>query len=75
MHAATVASGLPGAQQGLNGSRFALEGRELHARTRTTRARGTLAVTPGFFETLDIPLRQGRLFAYADRPMVSRSPS
>lgn len=64
--AATVASGLPGAQQGLSGSRFALEGASYAKDTDYPRTR-SLAVTPGFFATLDIPLRKGRLFASSDR--------
>jgi len=66
VHAATVASGLPGAQQGTNGSRFAIEGRSYTEDTDYPQVR-SLAVTPGFFETLDIPLRRGRLFASSDR--------
>lgn len=66
VHSATIASGLPGAQQGLNGSRFALEGASYTKDTDYPRT-SSLAVTPTFFETLDIPLKSGRLFASSDR--------
>lgn len=66
VHASTIASGLPGAQQGLNRTRFAIDGATYVTDTEYPRTRWA-AVTPGFFETLDIPLRRGRLFAHSDR--------
>lgn len=66
VHAAALASGLPGAQQGLNGTRFALEG-ATYTEDREYPDTRWVAVTPGFFETLDIPLRSGRFLAASDR--------
>ncbi len=63
---ASVSSGLPGAQQGLNGNRFALDGAS-YTRDLDYPETRSVSVTPGFFATLDIPLRQGRLFTDADR--------
>lgn len=66
VQAAAIASGLPGAQQGLNGNRLSVEGKEYAAdRDRPTVDVG--AVSPGFFSALEIPLRQGRLFEASDR--------
>jgi putative ABC transport system permease protein len=64
--AATIASGLPGAQQGFNGSRFAVDGVSYAAETELPDTRWA-SVTPGFFRTLGIELRQGRLFEPGDR--------
>ncbi len=66
VHAAAIASGLPGAQQGLNGDRFSLEGKT-YANDRERPRTRHVSVTPGFFETLDIPLKQGRLLEPTDR--------
>ena len=66
VHAAAIASGLPGAQQGFGGRQFALEGATYERDVDYPEIR-TASVTPRFFETLDIPLRQGRLFTEADR--------
>ncbi len=66
VQAAAVASGLPGAQQGLNGSRIAMDGTS-YERDQDLPLTRHLAVTPGFFETLRIPLRSGRLFTEGDR--------
>jgi putative ABC transport system permease protein len=63
---AAIASGLPGAQQGLNGRRLSLEGKTYERDTDYPETRSA-AVTPGFFDALQIPLRQGRLFTEADR--------
>jgi putative ABC transport system permease protein len=64
--AAAVASGLPGAQQGLNGNRFQLEGKT-YERDQDLPNTRSASVTPGFFATLEIPLRTGRLFTDGDR--------
>ncbi len=66
VHDAAIASGLPGAQQGLNDERFALDG-ETHERDQDYRSTNTASVTAGFFATLDIPLRKGRLFETSDQ--------
>lgn len=64
--AAAIASGLPGAEQGLNRDRFALEG-VTYARDQDRPFTRFASVTPGFFDALQIPLRQGRLFESSDR--------
>lgn len=64
--AVSISSGLPGAQQGLNGAAFALDGKTYDRDLDYPDAR-TAGVSPGFFATLGIPLRQGRLFTDADR--------
>jgi len=66
VQSAAIAVGLPGAQQGLNGFRFSIEGASYakdkdHPNTRAT------SVTPGFFSTLNIPIVAGRGFTEADR--------
>jgi predicted permease len=66
VQAAAVASGLPGAQQGLNGNRFQLEGKT-YDRDQDMPNTRSVSVTPGFFATLEIPLRTGRLFTDGDR--------
>ncbi|MEX2182391.1 MAG: ABC transporter permease [Gemmatimonadaceae bacterium] len=66
VRAAAVASGLPGAQQGFNGNRVALDGATYERTQDLPNTRGA-SVTPGFFAALDIPLRQGRLFTDGDR--------
>lgn len=66
VQAAAISGGLPGAQQGLGDEQFAFEGKSYVKDTdypRTT----TANVTPSFFETLEIPLRKGRLFTSGDR--------
>jgi putative ABC transport system permease protein len=66
VHAATIASGLPGAQQGLDGEVFSLEGKAYENDRERPNTR-VASVTPNFFRTLDIPLRQGRLLEASDR--------
>jgi putative ABC transport system permease protein len=66
VQAAAIASGLPGAQQGLNGNRFQLEGKT-YERDQDLPNTRSASVTPGFFATLEIPLRTGRLFTDGDR--------
>jgi putative ABC transport system permease protein len=66
VRAASLSSGLPGAQQGLNGFNFALEGTS-YAKDTDYRETRAASVTPGFFSTLAIPLVSGRLFTDADR--------
>jgi len=66
VQSAAIAVGLPGAQQGLSGFRFSIEGASYakdkdHPNTRAT------SVTPGFFSTLNIPIVAGRGFTEADR--------
>jgi putative ABC transport system permease protein len=66
VRAASVSSGLPGAQQGLGGNRFALDGAS-YTRDADYPITRTASVSPGFFTTLDISLSRGRLFTDADR--------
>lgn len=66
VQAAAIASALPGAQQGLDGDRFSLEG-ATYANDRERPRTRWASVTPGFFAALDIPLKQGRLFEASDR--------
>lgn len=63
---AAIASGLPGAQQGLNGDRFSLEGATYERDLDQPMTRHA-SVSPGFFDALQIPLRQGRLLSTTDR--------
>lgn len=66
VQAATIASGLPGARQGFGQNSVMLDGQsfERDADIPTTRFG---SVSPGFFATLEIPLRQGRAFDGTDR--------
>jgi len=66
VQSAAVASGLPGAEQGLNGNRFQLEGKS-YERDQDMPDTRSVSVTEGFFSTLEIPLRSGRLFTESDR--------
>jgi predicted permease len=66
VQAASISSGLPGAQQGPDGNRFTLDG-AIYARETDLPDTRTLQVSTGFFSTLEIALRRGRLFTDADR--------
>lgn len=61
---ATVASGLPGTNQ--NGGRVMIDGAS-YARDRDVPNARWLAVSAGFFETFDVPVRQGRGILESDR--------
>jgi predicted permease len=61
---AYLGSGLPGT--GWGGGRVAVEGR-VYARPQDYSAARTLAVTPGFFSTFGVPVRQGRAINAGDR--------
>ncbi len=63
---ASISSGLPGAQQGFGGDGVMIEGRS-YERGQDVPTTRFAAVSPSFFETLEIPLRQGRLFGSSDR--------
>jgi predicted permease len=64
---AAGASNLPAADNGNTRSPAAVEGRPLPpVSDRTIAVRST--ITPGFFETLGIPIKQGRDFNWRDRP-------
>jgi putative ABC transport system permease protein len=67
VQAAALSSGLPAARQGFGGSSFSVEGQTYLKDKDRPRTR-SLAVTPNFFKALNIPLRQGRVFAETDRP-------
>ncbi len=66
VQAAALSVGLPAARQGFNGTPFALEGQSYVEDKDFAHARST-AVTPGFFATLSIPVRSGRVFSTEDR--------
>ena len=61
---AYLGSGLPGT--GWGGGRVAVEGR-VYARPQDYPSARTLAVTPGFFSTFGVPVRQGRAINSGDR--------
>jgi len=61
---AYLGSGLPGT--GWGGGRVAVEGR-VYARPQDYPSARTLAVTPGFFSTFGVPVRQGRSINAGDR--------
>ncbi|HYV98989.1 MAG TPA: ABC transporter permease [Gemmatimonadaceae bacterium] len=64
--AAAVSSGLPGARQSTGGTNFAVEGKSYVREADYPQTR-TESVTPGFFSTLSIPIREGRAFGPQDR--------
>jgi predicted permease len=66
VQSATLSAGLPAARQGLNGTSFSIDGQTYLKDKDYPNTRST-AVTPSFFKTLNIPLRQGRLFSETDR--------
>jgi putative ABC transport system permease protein len=66
VQAATIASGLPAARQGLGGQNFAVEGKS-YTRDQDYPIARWLSVTPGFFSTLQIPITSGRGFTDSDR--------
>ncbi|HVF70370.1 MAG TPA: ABC transporter permease [Chthoniobacterales bacterium] len=64
---AAAASNLPAADNGNTRSPAAVEGQPLPpVSDRTLAVRST--ISPGFFDTLGIPLKQGRDFTWQDRP-------
>lgn len=64
---AAAASNLPASSNGNTRSPAAVEGRPLPpVSDRTIVVRST--ISPGFFETLGIPIKQGRDFTWRDRP-------
>jgi putative ABC transport system permease protein len=67
VQAAALSSGLPAARQGFGGTSFSIEGQTYLKDKDRPRTR-SLAVTPNFFKTLSISLRQGRTFTETDRP-------
>ncbi len=66
VQAAAISSGLPGAQQGLSDEQFAIDGKS-YEKKQDYPTTNTITVSPSFFETLEIPLRSGRLFTSGDR--------
>ncbi|MGH7617423.1 MAG: ABC transporter permease, partial [Gemmatimonadaceae bacterium] len=66
VRAASISNGLPAARQGMNGATFAIEG-QTYLKDKDYPNTRTLAVTPGFFSTLQIPLAEGRVFNETDR--------
>lgn len=67
VRAAALASGLPGARQGLSGTRFEIEGKTYVTDKDYSNTRSA-AVTPNYFATLNTPLAAGRAFTESDRP-------
>jgi len=66
VQSAAISSGLPAARQGFGGTPFAIDG-QTYLKDKDYPFTRTMAVTPSFFGTLNVPLRQGRLFSDADR--------
>ncbi len=66
VQSASLSGGLPGARTGASYTQFALDG-AIYTRDRDYPDSRSLIVTPRFFSTLAIPLREGRLFTDADR--------
>ncbi|HEX8944070.1 MAG TPA: ABC transporter permease, partial [Gemmatimonadaceae bacterium] len=59
VQSAALSSGLPAARQGFGGNSFSIEGQTYLKDKDYPRTR-SMAVTPSFFKTLSVPLRQGR---------------
>lgn len=66
VQAMALASGLPGAEQGFGQDGVMIEGRVYNEGSEVGRTRFG-SVSPGFLETLEIPLRQGRSIDATDR--------
>ncbi|HEY4218562.1 MAG TPA: ABC transporter permease [Gemmatimonadaceae bacterium] len=66
VQAASISSGLPGAQQGFGGNRFSLDGQTYLKDKDRPNAR-TMSVTPNFFAMLRTPVVSGRAFTTSDR--------
>lgn len=66
VQAMALASGLPGAEQGFGLNGVTIEGRVYNEGSEVGATR-VGSVTPGFLETLEIPLRQGRNVDGTDR--------
>jgi putative ABC transport system permease protein len=64
---AMITAGLPAGDRNFGGSNFAVEGKAYTTEKDYPNTR-TVAVTPDFFATLEIPARGGRLFNSGDRP-------
>ncbi len=64
---ASVSSGIPATRQGFGGNNFALEGQNYLKDKDYPNARW-LSATPDFFNTLKIPVFEGRAFTIGDRP-------
>jgi predicted permease len=66
VQSAALSAGLPAARQGLGGTSFMIEGQTYLKDKDYPNSRAT-SVTPNFFKTLSVPLRQGRLINESDR--------
>jgi len=66
VRSAAIASGLPAARQGFNGTSFAIEG-QTYLKEKDYPGTRFASVTPDFFKTLTVPTLQGRIFTSADR--------
>lgn len=67
VQAMTLASGLPGAEQGFGQDGVTIEGKVYNTGAEVPPTRFG-SVSPGFLETLEIPLKQGRSIDATDRP-------